>query len=222
MKKSKKIRVRSHRRKKRSGGSSIVKTHLRSSKTKKLNSSSREEEIKKKALSLKELYGELAREDQLIVDSMIYHTEQLLTQEDKDYGCIPLYEFSEKEWDCLKESNDIISGKRRIEVSRSKAETDGTIIMWFNSARRWGIGNYQQPVKKGDKVELMPNYILLPYPIEVVRKVICYLKEFPLYFGSFEAKARGEVSPKESFEIWSEGASSIIYKLLQKKYKKDD
>jgi hypothetical protein len=69
------------------------------------------------------------------------------------------------------------------------AETDGIVLFWNNGSKRWHTENL---VKKGTKIKLDANEILLPlYKGETVMDVWNVIGNFavlPLYKYSFESR----------------------------------
>jgi hypothetical protein len=49
------------------------------------------------------------------------------------------------------------------------------------------------------------NEMIVPISAERAKRISCYVKDLPLYYGSTEAKMRGQVSPKEALDVFLEG-----------------
>ncbi|MCP4762622.1 MAG: hypothetical protein GY870_12650 [archaeon] len=174
-----------------------------------------EEKALRYADTLREFWQEKEKGEVGINSLMdFYETELKADMEDYDKsGCASLKDMNEKDWQCLIDANKINSGLLSYGVKGSTATEKGTFMSWSNGSRSWGVF---KPVQKGESVRLDANQMIIPCSPLRAQRIRCYIKELPLYFGSTEAKLRGEVSLKESFDIVTEGHMGEVFDKLPK------
>jgi len=131
---------------------------------------------------------------------------------EKKYGCIDVSEFNDKDWTALRLANNIAEKGVRYGISEGKTLHKGTNFSWSNAEKQWFSG---RSVPKGREVRLDANEMIVPISPERGKRISCYIKELPLYYASFEAKLKGEVSPREALDVFAEGKgiSDLLDKL---------
>lgn len=120
--------------------------------------------------------------------------------------CIPFDEFTDKDWDALKEANDRSNGRTRYGI---RAETSGrpmTLMTWSNGAAHWFVSDSIAP---GNKGTYDANQMLVTASPERMQRIDCYITPLPLFAGSFEARARGLVSEREALETYTRGTGVL-------------
>lgn len=116
--------------------------------------------------------------------------------------------FNEEDWRMLAFANEEISRRLSYGIREELAEKDGIRTSWSNGSRSWMGG--RQKITKGTIVSMDADEMFLPMsPVRFERIHGC-LGTLPLYFGSFEAKARGELLEAEATRIWAKGQLARI------------
>lgn len=163
-----------------------------------------EEKILQYADTLREFWQEKEKGEVDIDALMDFYETELKADMSEGWreGCANLKELNDKDWKCLIDANKINAGLLSYGVKGRTTTDRGTFMSWSNAARSWGV---QRPVQKGEDIRLDANQMIIPCSPKRAERIRCYIKELPLYYGSTEAKMRGEVSEKESFDIFTEG-----------------
>ena len=165
--------------------------------------------------TLREFYAEMGKRDIPFDQLLDFYAEELLRDmpENTKGDCIKLSEFSETDWKCLIAANSKSSSMTSYGVKGSTVKKRGTKLSWSNGSRTWYV---HQPVEEGDSIRLDANEMIIPCSVKRAQRLRCYIHELPLYYGSTEAKVRGEVSAKESLDIYTEGKLGSVIDNLPK------
>lgn len=174
-----------------------------------------DEKVVQYAEILREFWEEKEKGEVDIDALMDFYEVELKADMSEDWreGCASLRKLNEKDWKCLIDANKINSGLLSYGMKGQRATERGTFMSWSNAARTWVVHN---PVDKGDDVRLDANQMVIPCSPLRAERIRCYIKELPLYYGSTEAKMRGEVTEKESFDVFVEGKLGEILDALPK------
>jgi len=134
--------------------------------------------------------------------------EMQLSEEVRD-AVIP---FDRVNLDSFDSVSDKISTLNSYGVRDVVPEKDSYRFAWSNGARSWYVA--RDGVKAGESVRLDANEFVFPKK-EIGSKKDAFtmsvmMPELPLYYGSTEAGARGEVTLKEKFDTWRSGNPEAV------------
>ncbi|HEC40670.1 hypothetical protein LCGC14_0223180 [marine sediment metagenome] len=173
------------------------------------------EQSLKYAETLREFYSEMSKKDIPFDQLLDFYANELLSDMPKNIreGCIKLSDFSEKDWKCLIAANVGSDKLVSYGIKGSIVKERGTKMSWSNGSRTWFT---HQPVDKRDSIRLDANEMIIPCSFKRAERLRCYINELPLYYSSTEAKMRGEISAKDSLDIYTEGRVGSILDSLPK------
>lgn len=165
--------------------------------------------------TLREFYSEMKKKDIPLDQLLTFYGDELLRDmpENTKGDCIQLGNFTEKDWKCLIAANRGSEGLVSYGVKGSIANDRSTKMSWSNASRSWFT---HRPVERGESIRLDANEMLIPCSPKRAERLRCYINELPLYYGSTEAKMRGEVTAKESLSIYTEGKLGDVINKLPK------
>ena len=121
-----------------------------------------------------------------------------------------VHSLSDRELEALIDINERIMDLTHYGRRTEYVDRPSTYLLWSNADKKWCVmhtnklgAGPRREVRVGNEIELSPNQLVVPYPRRLVEKLSPCLKVHPLYFCSFEAKARGEVDPLQASLCWA-------------------
>lgn len=111
--------------------------------------------------------------------------------------------FNEKDLQAMILANEEISKRVYYGIREETTQADGIVLSWSNGSKDWYGGN--DKINRGKKLHLDANEIFLPISPERFERIKACLGVLPLYFGSFEAQAKGEICRADTLTIWGKG-----------------
>lgn len=174
-----------------------------------------DEDVVKYGDTLRDFYAEWKKKDIPFDQLLDFYADELLADmsENVKRDCVKLSEFTDKDWKCLIAANTKSGTLLSYGVKGSIAKGRSTKMSWSNGARSWFT---HQPVEEEESIRLDANEMLIPCSVKRANRLRCYINELPLYYGSTEAKKRGEVTAEESLSIYTEGKLGHIIDKLPK------